>query len=423
MKKSEKLINGITLITHSLPHLHSVCISVSFRAGSLYENEQNSGISHMVEHLFFRRLSDLSQEELYFEMQKIGDEIYGVTNNDCVSFNITVVPRHFSKALDLMLRFFDRFNWTESELSQEREVVLRQIENSGGSYEKWINSYYFKDTKYSVPIMGSRESVEALSLDEINAWKNEYFTPQNACVVVTGNFADDDYCLLKNRLNNIESYGEAKEKITEFPKNFENRNPDNNLVVEDTDSELAEVVMLVDISDKIDYERVKLLVSILGEGCFSKLSIAMREKRSFTDEIYSYLSSDVGFNRLYFSYTVRNEALFDSINTLFETIKQAKTNITEREYLSSIAFFTDNQLMNFDDCKSLNKEYLLCDFVLGCLVSTPDEKTEKYSQITTADLAETANEIFMSKNISFIVETFLNEEDVTDFVERKILQI
>ena len=228
MKKSEQLLYGISLITHTLPHLHSVCISVTFRAGSLYENEQNSGISHMVEHMFFRRLSDLSQDELYFEMQKIGDEINGETCADYVSFNITVVPQYFTKALDLMLRYFDKFNWTETELSQEKEVVFRQIETSGGSYGKWVNSYYFEDTKYSVPIMGTKESVAALSLDEINCWKNEYFTPQNACVVVTGNISDDDYSLLKSRLNNIESYGEAKEKIFELPKNFENRNPDNN---------------------------------------------------------------------------------------------------------------------------------------------------------------------------------------------------
>lgn len=422
MKKSEKLLNGITLITHPLRHLHSVCISVTFRVGSLYETEHNSGISHMVEHMFFRRLSDLPQDELYFEMQKIGDEINGETCYDYVTFNITVVPRYFSKALDLMLKYFDIFNWTETELSQEREVVLRQIENSGGSYEKWINSYYFEDTRYSVPIMGSRESVEALSVDEINHWKNEYFTPQNACVVVTGSFTDEEYILLKNSFNNIESYGEAKPKITEIAKNFENRNPDNNLVVEHTDDELADVVMLVDINDRFDYEIVNLLASILGEGCGSKLSMAMREKCSFTDEISSYLYYYFGFYRLYFSYTVRNEAMLESIDTLFKTIKEAKSNITEKEYLSSIAFFTDNQLMDFDNCKKLNNEYLI-DFILDCSDSTPDEKAEKYSQITPSDLAKTANEIFVSKNISFIIETSLNEDDVTDFVERKILEL
>lgn len=417
MKKTEQLLNGITLITHQLQHLHSVRISVSFRTGSLYENEYNSGISHITEHLFFRRLSDLPQDELYFEMQKIGDEIYGATCFDYVTFNITVVSRHFEKALDLMLKYFDKFDWTESELSQEREVVFREIETSGGSYEKWIRSYYFEDTKYSVPIMGTKESVTALSLDEINSWKNEYFTPQNSCVVVTGNFTDDEYNLLKNRLNNIESYGETKERILELPKDFENRNPDNNLAIEETDNELTEVVMLVDINEKYDYESVRLLKCIF-EGCSGKLSMAMREKVSFTYDIYSELLSYIGFYRLSFSYTVRNEVLFESLNTLIENIKEAKTNITEKEYISSIAFLTDNMLMELDDCRSLNNEYYLCDFVFGNRFSTPDEKAEKYSQLTTTDLIKTANDIFVSKNVSFIIETSLDENEVREYITK-----
>ena len=114
--------------------------------------------------------------------------------------------------------------------------------------------------------------------------------------------------------------------------------------------------------------------------------------------------------------------MLESIDTLLKIIKEAKSNITEKEYLSSIAFFTDNQLMILDNCKRLNNEYFI-DFVLDCSFSTPDEKAEKYSQITPSDLAKTANEIFVSKNISFIIETSLNEDDVRAFVERKIPEL
>lgn len=69
-KKSEILPNNICFITHQLEHLHNVSVSISFKAGSLYESKYNNGISHLVEHLFFRQLSDLSQESLYFNMQK-----------------------------------------------------------------------------------------------------------------------------------------------------------------------------------------------------------------------------------------------------------------------------------------------------------------------------------------------------------------
>lgn len=94
-KQIENLPNGILLITHQLQHIHSVTLSVSFRTGTLYETEKNNGISHMVEHLFFRKLSNLTQRKLYLEMQKIGAEIIGRTYCDYVCFSITVVKKYF----------------------------------------------------------------------------------------------------------------------------------------------------------------------------------------------------------------------------------------------------------------------------------------------------------------------------------------
>ena len=81
MKKIEKLENGLMLITHKLPNTHSVTISANFRVGSIYENIHNNGISHLVEHMFFRKLSKLSQSELYLKVQSIGTEIIGLTYN------------------------------------------------------------------------------------------------------------------------------------------------------------------------------------------------------------------------------------------------------------------------------------------------------------------------------------------------------
>lgn len=63
-KNIEILKNEMILITHILPNVHSVTVSINFRVGSLYEKEDESGLIHLVEHLFHRRLYDLSQMDL-----------------------------------------------------------------------------------------------------------------------------------------------------------------------------------------------------------------------------------------------------------------------------------------------------------------------------------------------------------------------
>ena len=66
--------------------------------------------------------------------------------------------------------------------------------------------------------------------------------------------------------------------------------------------------------------------------------------------------------------------------------------------------------MDLDDCKKLNDEYVLCDFVLGILPSEPEQKAEVYRNIKICDLINTAKELFVKENISFIIESSLKKE-------------
>ena len=416
-KKSEILPNNICFITHQLEHLHNVSVSISFKAGSLYESKYNNGISHLVEHLFFRQLSDLSQESLYFNMQKIGGEITGKTYCDYVTFSINVIPQYLYDALDIMLKFFDDFEWSNSIILKEKEVVLRQIENKAYSYNQWIDSIYFDNTKYTLPIMGTKKTVKSLTAFEINSWKKEYFSPTNSCVTITGNFSNEFYDFLKQKLSVINNFGKKQDPIIEIAPNFTKRNSDNYLTVINADSKLSEVVVLFDIKNSFDYESVKLITSILSDGCGSKLSMIMREKYQLTDDIFTQLTSYCGFHRYSISYTVKNKNIFNSIDILFKIINEIKTDITLNEYASTIPFFTDNQMIDLDNCQKLNEDYVLSDFILDILPSDPIEKAKKYKKILINDLIKIANEIFVKENISFIIETSINPSNIKSFLD------
>lgn len=158
-KKLVKLKNGITFISQKLDNVHSVTISVNFKVGSLYEDQINNGITHLIEHLFFRQWDNLPQKQLYYEMQCMGAEIAAKTFHDYVSFSITVTPDSFIKAFKLITKCLNKFDWTDDIVKIEKEVVYKQIENDYQTFDNWIDSYYFKDTKYEKTIMGTIESV------------------------------------------------------------------------------------------------------------------------------------------------------------------------------------------------------------------------------------------------------------------------
>lgn len=423
MKNTVILKNGITFMSHQLTNLHSTTISVSFRIGSLYENESNSGITHLVEHLFFRKWDNLNQKDLYTKMMSLGAEIIGKTYTDYVCFSITVISDFFLKAFDLITKCLNNFYWDESCVIAEKKVVCKQIENEYLSYQEWINSHYFKDTSYQLPIMGTVESVKTLSIDHINSWKRTYFCCNNACVVITGNYTNDDLKIVQHKLSKINNINKSNKAVICYPKNFNNRNAGNRYSILTHDSEFTDINIFFDIDSKFDYESVRLLSSILGEGCGSLLSMSLRETLGFTDDVYTNLMSFYGFHRLSISFSVSNLNFFECLKSCFRIISKSKNCITSNDYLSSISFFTKNQIMDFDNQKELNFRYVLCDFALDSILSDPLELKEKYESISIKDLQTLASKIFSCDNISFLIQTDIDDNVVKNSLEKLLINL
>lgn len=337
-KNIEKLNNGIILISHQLCHLHSVTISVGFRVGSIYESDENRGITHLLEHLHFRHLSDLTQDDLYFKMQILGAEILGKTYHDLLTFEITVVPDFFTEAFDLMFRHFMDLNCTEEEFNEELNLVVKQIENKNQSYREWLDENYFHDTVYSLPIMGDIETVREISLDGVHQWSKKHLIPENSCVVITGCADNDMLNYAKSKLEGLSSVGEACKPVECFPENFSQRNLKDDCIVIPGEEDISDVTLFFDVPKNLDFECVRLLSSILGEGCGSKLGIALREKSAFTDEVYTELISFYGFHRLSISFDVNNSDFDECIKEALQVIHSLKSDISNQDILTSLTF-------------------------------------------------------------------------------------
>lgn len=415
-KKTETLKNGISVISHSLPKLHSVAISLNFRVGSLYEDDSNNGITHLCEHLFFRQLSDLSQKELYNKMQMLGCEIAGKTSTDYVSFKMKVVPEFFKDAITLMTKILDDFCWSDESIEAEKRVVLKQVENKSYSFDNWVDQYYFDSTKHAMPVMGDVKTIESLTSDEINSWKKKYFNCSNACLIVTGNYDKNYFESVKNTISQLPANEYIDKLNIELPQNFCSRDNSNRYYFSECDGDICEVVVFFDVNNNVNPETMRLLTSILCEGCGSKLGIAMREENAVTDDIYSSLTSYCDFSRLYISYTVHKKLLYKSLEIFFDTVNQIKYSISQEEYLSSISFFTKNQLFDLDDSDALNYSYFINDVIFNSTISEPQKLKKIYENISIDNLLTCANTVFCKDNLAFLIETSKKPAKV----ERKI---
>lgn len=399
MKEKIVLKNNVTVIHDCNPGLHTAAISVFFKCGSIFETLSNQGISHMTEHMFFRRLYDLPQDELYFRTELIGSFLHGKTSWDCVSFDMNCSPKYYKRAFEIISRTLYKFNWSESEFEKEKEVVKRQIDFKGFSLERFCDEKYLKHTKYEFPIMGTSESLEKLTVKKINLWKEKYFTCDNCCVVFTGNFSDNDLKYALRRLENIENKGESFSLPKLYPKNIFNRTSAEDIIFAD-DSDVSDVFVYFDIDTKIfNINQCVLIMNMLCKGDGSRLIYLLRDKLGIAENIDSWLTLYSGFVRIAITYSVKGENLIKSLEEMFSEIENFKERITARDFQSTITYFTDNVAFEFDDPKGLGFNYGWQEFVLGINYDL-DEKVNYNKKLTPEILTKTAKALLKSSNMT-----------------------
>lgn len=349
-------------------------------------------------------------------MYSIGAEIIGKTYRDYVSFSITVVPKYFDTAMSLISKCLNQFTWTSESVNLEKKIVCKQIQNSTVSFQQWIDSSYFKDSSYGFPIMGTIDNIELISVDDLNRWKTKYFCCKNACMVITGDYSELEMenCIRKLPQNNI---GEKSRKTNYIPDDFYNRKYDNRFDIFYDDSDITEITVNIDINNDFQFESLRLLSSILGEGCTSKLPTILREERNYTDDVYTDFMCFDGFYRLTISFNVSSDDFKKSMACFFDVLGEMRKCISQNDINSSIRFFTDNQFMDLDNPRLLNERYLLCDFVLPHINSEPHILCEEYKKISCNDILNCSRNIFKKNNFSFVISTNLNDYEVRKYLE------
>lgn len=418
MKNKSQLDNGVIFITDENLNLHTISISLFFKAGTYYENDSNYGISHLVEHLFFRQLHNLSQRELYNRMESIGTTLRGRTYRDFVCFDIVVVPEFYYQAMELISKILEPFTWTGEQIEKEKAVVKKQIESKYETYDEYVEKRYFKQKVYEIPVMGYVEIINSLSVEQVNQWKSDFFHCNNACLTICGAVTPDMVEQTVYIFQQIKNSG--PEAITPIvkPKNFVNRlNPGIHIIP--WDDTVADVWITFD-TEESNFYKLQIISSMLAEGVGSRLSYLLTDVYALTDLISSRVDLYNGFSKLIIEYSVTNKDIIQSLEILFRELIKFKNEITDTDYLTSIPFFTSNLRKRLDRPEELSFDYGWFEFILNREYAIDDRTINNNQKISIAELQETVKTLFSPNNIDISVRNnakILRRHILKDYLE------
>jgi predicted Zn-dependent peptidase len=187
----EVLDNGLRLITESMPHVRSVTIGVWLTRGSRHESDERSGIAHFVEHMLFKGTETRSAEDIAQSIDSIGGQLDAFTAKEYASYYIKVLDEHLPLAVDLLSDIVLRPAFAREEIEREKKVILEEIKMVEDTPDDLVHEvftqYFWEGHPLGRPILGSKETVEALTQPVIQEYFHGAYVASNLVVSAAGN--------------------------------------------------------------------------------------------------------------------------------------------------------------------------------------------------------------------------------------------
>ena len=303
--KELTLNNGIPLITYKNSNAKTLGFSFLVKIGSVFEEKDKRGISHLLEHMMFKSNEKYKSDEINKAIELAGGKVNAYTAKDVTAFLFEVVPDGFEEALDIFYHMFKNKKYKENEFKVEKEVVKSEItiEESNPSYKIFDLAYksLFGDSDFGEPIAGSIETVDNISREDLEEFKQNYYTTDNVVLFLAGNFKDKHVELINKTFGSLE---ETKAKRKKEPSINEGKN-----IVERMDTKNAfEILAFKHKVNKELFRHLYVFKVLISSGLSSLSHGVFREKYGLAYSVY--LEQDYFYNKIFTNFLV-----FDGLNS------------------------------------------------------------------------------------------------------------
>lgn len=192
MFKKVTLENGLRLITVPMGGVSTVTIVVMVDTGSNNESKDVSGISHFLEHMFFKGTEKRPKAKIIAEeIDRLGGYQNAFTGHEYTGYHLKVRAEKFAEALDIIADMFQRSLIDPAEVEKERGAILQEYRMIHDTPQRLIGYLYeellYGDQPAGWEIAGTPETIQRLAADELRAYFRRQYARENTFIVVAGN--------------------------------------------------------------------------------------------------------------------------------------------------------------------------------------------------------------------------------------------
>lgn len=401
MYRKTVLPNGVRIITEEIDHIRSIAFGLWVGAGTRDEREGFEGISHFIEHMFFKGTEHRTARELAESLEAVGGQLNAFTTKEYTCYYAKVLDEDLDLAVDVLSDMFFYSRYDEKEIEKEKNVVIEEIKMYEDSPDELIHDVFsecvWNDHPLGKPILGTEESIRTLNRDKIMTFLSEHYAPDNLVIAVAGKIKHEDIVdKLSRQFGVFERGGRRVLEGTPVGRTIER--------YQQKDTEQMHILLGVPGlgQDDEDIYAMHIFNNIIGGGLSSRLFQQIREQRGLAYSVYSYHSTyvDTGLFGIYAGTSPKNTK--EVTECILRELREMKQKgITALELERTKAQIKGGLYLGLESVSSrmsrLGKTELTYNRVLS-----PEEVVEKLEKVTLEDVLRVIGRLWQKDKISIM---------------------
>jgi predicted Zn-dependent peptidase len=296
--KKTVLPNGIRVVSEFLPHVRSVSLGIWIDVGSRYENLQDNGITHFIEHMVFKGTKKRDTRAIAQSLEMVGGYLNAFTGKEHTCFYARVLDEHVDLAMDVLSDMILHPTFLPKEIRKEKNVIIEELKQTEDDPDDVIHDYFEKELfgshTLAMPVIGTEKNIRSFNQKSLLNFLQTHYAADRIVVAAAGNVTHEQAVdLSRHYFGALQSPGISEKtdpSVIVLPAHgrFEYARPIKQ-------SHICMGTIGYDIRDKRRFP-LQVLSTLMGDGMSSRLFQNIRERYGFAYSVYSFNNhlSDTG---------------------------------------------------------------------------------------------------------------------------------
>lgn len=403
--KKTTLKNGLRVITVPMKDTQTATVVVMVGVGARYESEKEAGLSHFIEHMFFKgtkkRPTTLSIAE---ELDSIGGESNAFTSKDSTGYYAKVDSKHIATALDVVADIYLNSKIDAAEIEKEKGTIVQEINMYEDMPMRSVGDYFegllYGRNSLGRDVLGYKKSVQSFKRGDFIKYRNKFYTANDTVICVAGKFDE------KNISEKIKRYFSAmrkgkKPKISRVKENQKKAA----IKIKFKKTDQTQLVIGSRAYDENHKDRfvLSLLSIILGGTMSSRLFIEVRERRGLAYYVRTIGDSFEDCGYIAVQAGVEHKNLEKAIKIIIGEYKKIATEkVSAKELQKAKDFIKGKSVMGLESSDEVAM-FFVEQGLKKKIIMTPKEIFARIDKVTVSDILRVAKDVFRKNTLNLAI--------------------